>query len=78
MELRMPVIDKVETAMKLRRFCANRGISQSRLARIMGVNKWTVNKWLTGERLPSIEYLLMFAKLFHSSVDRLLIYEDEN
>lgn len=48
------------------------GISQSELARKLGVTRSSVNAWESGLSAPTAAYLVELAKYFHVSTDSLL------
>lgn len=48
------------------------GISQSELARKLGVTRSSVNAWESGLSAPTAVYLIELSKLFHVSVDFIL------
>lgn len=63
----MPVIcDRIRT---LRETC---GLSQSALAKKVGVTRSAVNAWEIGLSIPTAQYLVALAQLFHISTDYLL------
>lgn len=49
-------------------------ISKTDLARMLGVNRKTVLLIENGDRLPSLEYIYKFARLFQVSVDNIISY----
>lgn len=44
------------TAKKLLEFKKKYNLKQTTLATMMSINKYTLNRWLTGKRTPSIIY----------------------
>lgn len=48
------------------------GVSQSELARRLGVTRSSVNAWESGLSAPTAVYLIELAKYFHVSTDFLL------
>lgn len=48
------------------------GLSQSELARKLGVTRSSVNAWESGLSAPTAIYLIELSKLFHVSVDFIL------
>ena len=72
------ICDKIRT---LRDTC---GLSQSALAKKIGVTRSAVNAWEMGLSIPTAQYIVAMAQLFHISTDYLLglqnsqaIYEQE-
>lgn len=54
------------------------GLSQSELARKLGVTRSSVNAWESGLSAPTAVYLVEMSKLFHVSVDYILGLETEH
>lgn len=48
------------------------GISQSELAKRLGVTKSAVNSWEAGTNSPSLEYIIKMSQIFSVSTDYLL------
>lgn len=42
---------------RLREYMEERNISQERLARLLGTNKFTLSRWMNGHSKPSPAYL---------------------
>ena len=51
---------------------AAQGLSQERLAELVGVSRQAVSKWEVGDALPDTDRLLPLARALHISVDELL------
>ena len=73
------ICDKIRT---LRDTC---GLSQSALAKKIGVTRSAVNAWEMGLSIPTAQYIVAMAQLFHISTDYLLglqnsqaIYQEES
>ena len=64
------ICDKIRT---LRDTC---GLSQSALAKKIGVTRSAVNAWEMGLSIPTAQYIVAMAQLFHISTDYLLGYSD--
>lgn len=60
------ICDRIRT---LRETC---GLSQSALARKLGVTRSAVNAWEMGLSVPTAQYVVALAQLFHISTDYLL------
>lgn len=56
----------------LKRLREQKGISQQKLAELLGVTQQAVGKWEKGKSEPDTETLAKLAKLFDASVDYLL------
>ena len=48
------------------------GLSQSALAKRLGVTRSSVNAWETGLSIPTAQYIVELSQLFHVSTDYLL------
>lgn len=57
---------------KIYRCRKKKGLSQERLAELIGVSRQSVSKWETGEAEPEIRKLKLLAQVFEVSVDWLL------
>jgi transcriptional regulator with XRE-family HTH domain len=65
----------VTVATELTRLMADRGISQSALARRLSVSHTTVGRWASGERIPELAHLAATAvvlDLHDSAIARLV------
>ena len=61
---------------KLRAYLDLTGMSQSELARRMGVSQPTVWAWVHGETMPSIENLRQLSAITNMSIDDLVALEN--
>jgi transcriptional regulator with XRE-family HTH domain len=50
-----------------------RNMSQEELAAVLNVSRQTVSKWETGDTLPDVYNAVAIAKLFHVSLDTLIL-----
>ena len=66
----MPVADRIK---KLRK---KNKLSQERLAALLGVSRSSVNGWELGFNMPSTQYIIKMAFLWHVSTDYLLGIEE--
>ncbi len=57
---------------KLRELRLSRKLNQTRVAGLVGVDKRTISTYETGERQPSYDVLISFARLYHVTTDYLL------
>ncbi len=48
------------------------GLSQDKLAILLGTSKATISFWETGEREPGMRSLIMLAKFFNVTIDFLV------
>ena len=53
------------------------GYSQSKLAKMLGISRSAVNAWEMGTSVPTTQYIVELARLFHVSTDYLLELEPE-
>ena len=53
------------------------GLSQERVAELVGVSRQSVTKWESGQSAPSTENLFKLAEIFGTTVDMLLDIPDE-
>lgn len=51
----------------------NRNMSQEELATLLNVSRQTISKWETGETLPDVYNSVAIAKMFHVSLDVLVL-----
>ncbi|MDR0223180.1 MAG: helix-turn-helix domain-containing protein [Oscillospiraceae bacterium] len=65
-------------AQRLKQLRELKNISQTRLAREMGVTQGTVGNWETGKRTPDTGTLQRLADYFSVSVDFLLGHDTDN
>jgi len=51
----------------------NRNMSQEELATVLNVSRQTISKWETGDTLPDVFNVVALAKIFHVSLDVLIL-----
>ena len=61
----------------IKRLRENAGLSQSALARKLGVTRASVNAWEMELSAPTAQYLVALAQLFHTTTDDILGLEPE-
>ena len=54
------------------------GMSQEKVAELVGVSRQAVTKWEVNQSAPNTENLFKLAEIFGVTVDMLLASEDEN
>ena len=59
----------------IKRMRTERGITQERLAEVIGVSTVAVSKWERGETMPDISFLPQLAYFFETTTDALLSYD---
>lgn len=57
---------------KIQKLRKDRGISQEKLAEVIGVSRQSVAKWELGKAYPEVDKLIMLSNYFGVSIDRLL------
>lgn len=71
---KIPVIDMKATGANIKRLREEKGIQMYNLQRIMGLNSLSaIYQWQEGKRIPSIDNLLILAKLFGMHIDEILV-----
>ena len=55
----------------------NAGMSQEKVAELVGVSRQAVTKWEVNKSAPNTENLFKLAEIFGTTVDMLLVSEDE-
>ncbi len=61
---------------KLKELRQETGLTQTQLAKKVGISQAGIAKWETGDRSPDIEFVVILAKFFGVSTDYLLGLED--
>ena len=56
---------------------AERDWSQAHLAELLGVSRQTVNALETGRYDPSLPLAFKIARLFHTTIEEVFLYEEE-
>ena len=62
--------------MKLKYYLNKSGITQSELARLLGVTRFRVNNWVQGKSYPSAKYIPMISAILNIPIDLLFFSED--
>ena len=66
------MFDQFDLGSKLKRFRQTKNLTQSEVAKIIGVSAQSVSKWEKGECLPDIYNLKLLGQLYRVSLDSLL------
>ena len=66
----------LKTAERLATLRKENGYSQDQLAERLGLSRQAVSKWERGEANPDTDNLIALAKLYHISLDELLLTDD--
>lgn len=76
---KVPIIDLVATGRNITKLRKAAGISVRDLQAVMGfTNPQAIYKWQNGCCLPSIDNLVILAAVLGTTVDDILVYEDES
>ncbi len=76
-EMSYPVIDVRKTGRRIRELREQNGMSVKNLQEIFGfTSPQAIYKWQWGQTLPDISNLLVLAKLWHVSVENILVLQD--
>lgn len=54
----------------------NEKMTQVELSAVLGISHQAISKWENGESLPDIEQLLRLAKLFHQTMEQILLGDE--
>lgn len=57
---------------KLQLITKERGLSQNKIAKILGISQQSVNEWYTGKSIPSLERFIQLCYILQVSADYLL------
>lgn len=69
-----PVINAIETGANIRRLMDERGITTGTLRKIFGFTTASAfYKWFDGRSIPTVDHLVVLAKIFECSIDDILI-----
>ena len=66
----------LQLANRLQRHRKAHGYSQEALAAALGISRQAVSKWECGEASPDTENLIRLAKLYHISLDELILSDE--
>ncbi len=76
-EMSYPVIDVRKTGRRIRELREQNGMSVKNLQEVFGfTSPQAIYKWQWGQTLPDISNLLVLAKLWHVSVENILVLQD--
>ena len=76
---KVPVIDLAATGRNITKLRKAAGVSVRDLQAVMGfTNPQAIYKWQNGCCLPSIDNLVILAAVLGTTVDDILVYEDES
>jgi len=72
-----PVINLVTTGQNINMFRKQKGISTAELSEELGLSgPTTVYKWMRGDALPSLDNLVVLAKVLDVTIDDILAVDD--
>lgn len=73
-----PVIDMQATGRRIRELREQNGFSVREISEYMGFSEpQAVYKWQSGQSLPTVDNLLALSKIFQTSIEDILIGDDE-
>lgn len=64
-------------AARLQELMDQKGLSQSALAKAIGIRQASVSGWLLGKNIPGLDAAATIARYFKISVDELVIFEND-
>lgn len=71
------MIDFVRVGMKITMYRKKFNLTQDDIAKMLYVSRQLVSKWENGTGVPSVDVLLEFCKIFHTTFEDLLCLNDE-
>lgn len=72
----MPIVDVAATGQNIKRMMQAQGMSVRDLQRVFGFTTGqAIYKWFQGKCLPTIDNMVILAKIFHVKVDDILIMQ---
>ena len=70
----MPVIDAIETGNNIKMLRDSAGLKNNDIANALGfTTNNAIYKWLNGESLPSLDNIVVLAKILNVKIDDILI-----
>ncbi len=63
--------------LRLKEILKEKGITQVFLAREMDLSTVTINHWVSGKAIPSVESLIRLAEILEVSLDELVLIEKD-
>ncbi len=63
--------------LRLKEILKEKGITQVFLAREMDLSTVTINHWVSGKAIPSVESLIRLAEILEVSLDELVVIEKD-
>lgn len=77
--MEMPRIDLIKTGERIRELRKQNNISVEELRSILGLSTGqAIYKWERGLNLPTLDNLVVFAEIFHVSMDDIIVLERRN
>lgn len=71
----MTYSEMIKTGARIRGLMESNNLSVADLEAACGCSHQAVYYWLSGKAVPSVDNLLILAKLFHTTVDEILVSE---
>ena len=74
----MPSINMTETGRNIENLRRGRGISVRQLQEIFGfATPQAIYKWQHGDTLPTVDNLLVLARIFQTPIEKILVVEEK-
>ena len=73
----IPQIDLAATGINIRRMRKARGISVIEISEMLMIDKQAVYRWEYGKSLPQLENCLALARMFHTTIEDILVEKGE-
>lgn len=74
----MPRIDLIKTGNNIYRYRKNAGLTVKDLQKLLGFNNsQAIYKWQRGEALPTVDNLVILARLFKVNIEEILVITDD-
>lgn len=68
----MKVLDIRGTGWQIKSLLAERNMTQSDLARKLGLTPMAVHKWITGKTVPTVDNLVCLSEIFDLGIDDII------
>ena len=75
--MEVPQIDIRETGKNIRRMRTERGIRVTEISDALMIDKQAVYRWEYGKSLPQLENCLALARMFHTTIEDILVEKGE-
>ena len=69
----MKVIDLFGTGRQIKNLLTERNMTQSDLARKLGLTPMAVHKWIVGKSVPTVDNLVCLSEIFDLEIDHIIV-----